>query len=209
MSLSRLLVVLKPPAFTLGVMRERALSSTSWAVVSFSVCGGWGSSLGRMLGTSSTLNLGCQRVSLSSGTTKAGFSDARKTCRTEQRHHITTQFFSYGSLLFHSDPVKLDLRESCINSANLMVSLHNFNQVLMKNAPPLQQTSRRQDGPGAICFCSKPKAQVKKRLIYATQVDFKSRQYEVVTFFDDGLHSELVGGFLHCRAESRDVFLLS
>lgn len=66
---------------TLGVMSERALSRTSWAVDSFSVWGGWGSALPWMAGTVSTLKRGCQRVSLSSGTEMGGTSEERKVCR--------------------------------------------------------------------------------------------------------------------------------
>lgn len=66
---------------TLGVMRERALTSTSRAVLSFSVWGGWGSGLGWTAGTVSTLKRGCQRVSLSSGTDTGGTKEERKTCR--------------------------------------------------------------------------------------------------------------------------------
>lgn len=63
---------------TLGDIRLRARASTSWAVVSFSVVGGWGSSAASISGTSSTLKRGCQRVSWSSGTAMGGFREARK-----------------------------------------------------------------------------------------------------------------------------------
>lgn len=69
-----------PDPLTLGDMRLRAWASTSWAVASFSVLGGWGNSAGSMSGTSSTLKRGCQRVSWSSGTTMGGFREARKAC---------------------------------------------------------------------------------------------------------------------------------
>lgn len=88
---------------------------------------------------------------------------------------------------------------------NLMVSLHDVNQVLMKHAPPLQQTSSRQDGPGSIRFCSSTKSH--EQLIHHAQ-DRQPTRYELVTFFDEWLHGELVGGFFHRCAEGRDVLLL-
>lgn len=48
--------------------------------------------------------------------------------------------------------------ESCPNGANLMVSFHNFNQVVMKYTPSLQQTGSGQDGPGAVRLCSEQTA---------------------------------------------------
>lgn len=66
-------------SLTLGDIRLRARASTSWAVATFSVVGGWGSSAGLMSGTSSTLKRGCQRVNWSSGTTMGGFREAKKT----------------------------------------------------------------------------------------------------------------------------------
>lgn len=66
------------PSLTLGDIRLRARARTSWAVVSFSTAGGWGSSAGSMSGTPSTLKRGCQRVSWSSGTSMGGFREARK-----------------------------------------------------------------------------------------------------------------------------------
>lgn len=62
-------------------MSERALSSTSWAVASFPVWGGWGSELAWMAGTVSTLKRGCQRVRLSSATDNGGTNEDRKACR--------------------------------------------------------------------------------------------------------------------------------
>ena len=62
------------------MMSERALSSTSWAVASLSVWGGWGRELVWMAGTVSTLKRGCQRVSLSSGTDTGGTIEDRNSC---------------------------------------------------------------------------------------------------------------------------------
>lgn len=127
--LCRLLMVLSPP-FTFGVMRARALSSTSWAVVSFSVCGGWGRLLGRMLGTSSTLNLGCQRVSLSSGTSRAGFIEARNSCRINPRyiniharfHKALKLYLHYKSILISS--VYIVLHYPALVTGYLPLGLH-------------------------------------------------------------------------------------
>lgn len=47
-----------------------------------------------------------------------------------------------------------------------------------------------------------------KRLVCATEPLLNGFSKQTVTFFDERLHGELVGGFLHCSAEGRDVFLL-